>query len=93
MRYGLVNDRGRPVFVRKLYIDGGLVVNPTHEMWLSQGLRPIAGANPPKAEPGYGYVFDKCVESKRVIRVVWKKVERPQTARGGDASGETGVAQ
>lgn len=79
MRYGTLDEHGRPVyFTGTIYVDGKPVSNPTREMYLANGQKPFVDAKPPAAKSGTHYVRDGWVEQKTAIVPKWRLVADPQ---------------
>lgn len=77
MRYGTLDEHGRPVyFTGTIYVDGKPVANPSREMMLAQGKKPfIEAARAPKSSrEGFHFERDGWTEQAKAIVPKWKLV-------------------
>ena len=78
MRYGTLDEHGRPVyFTGTIYVDGKPVANPSREMYLAHGQKPFIETKPPAAKSGTHYVRAGWTEHQTAIVPKWKIVEDP----------------
>lgn len=84
MRYGILDEHGRPVyFTGTIYVDGKPVANPSREMMLERGQKPFIETPKPAAPDGYRYVSDGWKAGQKVIVRKWRLVSstKPQARR------------
>ena len=75
MRYGTLDEHGRPVyFTGTVYVDGKPVANPSREMMLARGQKPFIETPQPAAPDGYHYVSDGWKDGQKVIVRKWRLV-------------------
>lgn len=75
MRYGTLDQNGRPVyFTGTIYVDGKPVANPSREMILANGLKPFITPPAAKAPEGYRYVLGGWKEGATSIVRQWRLV-------------------
>lgn len=78
MRYGTLDENGRPVyFTGTIYVDGKPVSNPSREMMLAQGKKPFmeAARAPKSSREGLHFERDGWTEQAKAIVPKWKLVE------------------
>lgn len=84
MRYGTLDEHGRPIyFTGTIYVDGNPVANPSREMVLARGQKPFIQSSPPKAPDGYRYAVSGWRDSGTSIVRTWTLVStaKPKARR------------
>lgn len=74
--YGKLIDGELQIAPKKLNGDGVVVYNPTAEMYLEQGWKPVIFIDEPEVQKGYTYE-SKWVENENKIIQTWELVELP----------------